>query len=104
MELCEFIYLNGIEHGDEEDQRSMMLFGDLFKLYTRISDKVVGILLRARKYGLVGFQPEILFQGQDDDEPVMLLKPMQEIYEIFNQNKSFAAPQKNSSQSSNKDS
>ena len=103
MELCEFIYLNGIEHGDDEDQRSMMLFGDLFKLYTRISDKVVGILLRARKYGLVGFQPEILFQGQDDDEPVILLKPMQEIYETFNQHKSFA-PQHLSSQSSNKDS
>merc|ERR1712038_2201738 len=39
LELCEFIYLNSCE---DEDQRSIMLFGDLFKLYTRISDKVVG--------------------------------------------------------------
>ena len=39
LELCEFIYLNSCE---DDDQRSIMLFGDLFKLYTRISDKVVG--------------------------------------------------------------
>jgi len=101
LELCEFIYMNGEEDEDCEDQRSMMLFGDLFKLYTRISDKVVGILLRAKKYGLVGFEPEILFQSRDDDEPVILIKPMQEIYDIFNQHKSFA-PQP--TQSSNKES
>ena len=36
---------------------------DLFsQIYTRISSKVVGILLRARKYGFVDFEPEILFQ------------------------------------------
>lgn len=72
-----------------------MLFGDLFKLYTRISDKVVGILLRAKKYGLVFFEPEMLFQGQNDNEPVILLKPMQEIYDIFNKHKSFAPLPKN---------
>ena len=44
LELCEFIYLNSCE---DEDQRSIMLFGDLFKLYTRISDKVVG---KSNKY------------------------------------------------------
>ena len=32
LELCEFIYLNGVEDEDSEDQRSMMLFGDLFKV------------------------------------------------------------------------
>ena len=95
------VSVNGEEDEDCEDQRSMMLFGDLFKLYTRISDKVVGILLRAKKYGLVGFEPEILFQSRDDDEPVILIKPMQEIYDIFNQHKSFA-PQP--TQSSNKES
>ena len=88
LELCEFIYMHS--HEDEDGERSIMLFGDLFKLYTRISDKVVGILLRARKYGLVHFEPEILFQGQDDDEPVILMKPMQEIYDIYNKHKSFS--------------
>jgi len=87
LELCEFIYMHSHE---DEDERSRMLFGDLFKLYTRISDKVVGILLRARKYELVHFEPEILFQGQDDDEPVTLMKPMQEIYDIYNKHKSFS--------------
>lgn len=84
--MCEFIYLNS----DHDEDKPFMYFGDLFKLYTRISDKVVGILLRARKYGLVHFEPEILFQGQDDEEPVVLMKPMQDIYDIFNQHKSFA--------------
>ena len=46
LELCEFIYLNSCE---DEDQRSIMLFGDLFKLYTRISDKVVGKLNKYAK-------------------------------------------------------
>ena len=58
-----------------------------FRLYTRISDKVVGLLLRARKYGLVYFEPEMLFQGQDNDEPIFLAKPMQQIYFEYNQNK-----------------
>ncbi len=82
--------MNGLETEDEADPRSMMFFGNLFTLYTRISDKVVGILLRARKYGLVHFEPEILYQGRDDDEPVILLKPMQEIYAIYKAKKSFA--------------
>ena len=73
------------------------------KLYYKISFsyEVVGILLRTKKDGLVGFEPEILFQSRDDDEPVILIKPMQEIYDIFNQHKSFA-PQP--TQSSNKES
>lgn len=60
--VFQVIYQNGVE--DEDDHTSAILFGDLFRMYTRISDKVVGILLRARKYGLVHFEPEILFQGQ----------------------------------------
>lgn len=85
------------EDGDSEEDSEgasaspllVMPFGDLFRLYTRISDKVVGILLRAKKYGLVYFEPEILFQGQDDDTPVCLLKSMKDIYDIYNVNKSF---------------
>ena len=80
---------------------SIMLFGDLFKFYARISDEVVGNLLRAKKYGLVGLEPETIFQSRDIGEAVILIKPMQEIYDIFNQHKSFA-PQP--TQSSNKES
>ena len=99
LELCEFIYMHSIDDEDDEET-TVMLFGDLFKLYTRISDKVVGILLRARKYGLVHFEPEILFQGQDDNEPIFLMKPMAEIYEIFNKHKSFSHLIKNNGNSS----
>ena len=84
------IYTNGFEHDDPDSAIIIMLFGDLFRIYTRISDKVVGILLRAKKYGLVYFEPEILFQGQDEETPVFLLKPMKEIYRVYNENKSFA--------------
>lgn len=81
--------MNGFE---QADHTAIMFFGDLFRLYTRISDKVVGILLRAKKYGLVYFEPEILFQGQDDETPVFLAKSMQEIYLIYNENKGFVMP------------
>ena len=51
---------------DEETAAfAVIKFGHLFKMYTRISDKVVGILLRAKKYRLVYFEPEMLFQGKN---------------------------------------
>lgn len=51
----------------------------MFQIYTTISNKVVGILLRARKHGLVHFESEMLFQRRDDDEIITLLKPIDEI-------------------------
>ena len=44
-----------------------MKFKELFELYKVISNKVVGLLLRARKYGLVQFEGEMLYQGRDDN-------------------------------------
>lgn len=86
--------MNGFEETDDEDGEvtSIMFFGDLFRLYTRISDKVVGILLRAKKYGLVYFEPEMLFQGQHDETAVFLTKPMAHIYAEFNANNGFIMP------------
>lgn len=40
---------------------------------------MVGILLRARKHKLLDFEGEMLFQRRDDDVPIFLLKPIQEI-------------------------
>ena len=51
-----------------------MTFGSLFELYTRISNKVVGILLRARKYGFVDFEGEMLFQRIHDNVNIYLTK------------------------------
>jgi hypothetical protein len=69
LELCEVIYMNGYSLDESEVDEdtaafSVIKFGDLFKMYTRISDKVVGLLLRAKKYRLVYFEPEMLFQGK----------------------------------------
>ncbi|KAJ1193534.1 hypothetical protein NDU88_002831 [Pleurodeles waltl] len=48
-------------------------FGELFDRYVRISDKVVGILMRARKHGLLHFEGEMLWQGRDDHVIITLL-------------------------------
>ncbi|OQR66301.1 actin-binding Rho-activating protein-like [Tropilaelaps mercedesae] len=53
------------------------------KLYTVISDKLVGSLLRARKKGLVDFEGEILYQRRDDDVPITLVKSMEEVNRYF---------------------
>ncbi|KAM9308790.1 actin-binding Rho-activating protein [Gastrophryne carolinensis] len=57
----------------DKDGKVRVTFGDLFDRYVRISDKVVGILLRARKHGMVDFQGEMLWQGRDDDVIITLL-------------------------------
>ncbi|NXA45488.1 ABRA protein, partial [Nothocercus julius] len=56
------------------DGKIQVTFGELFDRYVRISDKVVGILMRARKHGLVDFEGEMLWQGRDDHVVITLLK------------------------------
>lgn len=41
------------------------------------------MLIRARKYGLVDFQGEMLYQRQDEDKIITLLKPINEIRRMF---------------------
>ena len=60
--------------GDEQpDGTVAVTFGRLFERYTRISNKVVGMLLRARKQNLVDFEGEMLFQRRDDNVVITLL-------------------------------
>lgn len=40
---------------------------------------MVGILLRARKYGYVRFEGEMLLQRRDDDVPIFLTKKFDQI-------------------------
>ena len=54
-------------------------FGRLFERYTRISNKVVGMLLRARKQNLVHFEGEMLFQRRDDGVIITLLHMSDEV-------------------------
>ncbi|XP_060948163.1 actin binding Rho activating protein b [Limanda limanda] len=57
----------------DADGKTRITFGELFDRYVRISDKVVGILMRARKHGKVAFEGEMLWQGQDDGVIITLL-------------------------------
>ncbi|XP_069032750.1 actin binding Rho activating protein b [Embiotoca jacksoni] len=57
----------------DADGKTRVTFAELFDRYVRISDKVVGILMRARKHGKVAFEGEMLWQGQDDGVIITLL-------------------------------
>ncbi|XP_019865080.1 actin-binding Rho-activating protein [Aethina tumida] len=95
LELCDVINQCGEPLFTEEevrknptlanDPRIVISFGNLFAIYTAISDKVVGILIRARKHKLVDFEGECLFQRRDDHVPIILVKPISEIRKILNE-------------------
>ncbi|CAH3194902.1 unnamed protein product, partial [Porites evermanni] len=74
--LCNVI----LQMGDEQpDGTVTVTFGRLFERYTRISNKVVGMLLRARKQNLVDFEGEMLFQRRDDNVVITLLRMPEDI-------------------------
>ncbi|KAM4613719.1 actin-binding Rho-activating protein [Polymixia lowei] len=56
----------------DKEGRTIISFGRLFDRYVKISDKVVGILLRCRKHKMVDFEGEMLWKGQDDDVIITL--------------------------------
>ena len=65
LQLCQIIYENGepIDQLTEDGRNQIVIsFGELFQIYTSISNKVVGVLLRARKHKFVDFEGETLFQ------------------------------------------
>lgn len=74
IQLCTVIDDNGETTLDQgSNPVKEITFGQLFDIYTHISNKVVGILLRARKYGLVDFEGEMLYQRRDDDVIIRLI-------------------------------
>ncbi|MBN3305760.1 ABRA protein, partial [Amia calva] len=70
QELCLIIQSVGERR---EDGATVVEFGKLFERYVTISNKVVGLLLRARRQGLVAFEGEMLWQGRDDRVRIALL-------------------------------
>ncbi|PIO76168.1 hypothetical protein TELCIR_01756, partial [Teladorsagia circumcincta] len=74
--LCEIIRDYGYRSSDGQIQ---ITFGKLFGVYQYISDKVVGMLLRARKHHMVDFKGEMLFQRQDDAVVITLLLSNEEL-------------------------
>lgn len=77
LKLCEIVDEHGTE--DPNDFKVKISFKRLFEIYTYISDKVVGVLLRARKHKLLDFEGETLFQGQDNHKIITLLMPIHAI-------------------------
>lgn len=75
-QLCQIIFQMGEE---QPDGTFSVTFRRLFDRYTRISNKVVGMLLRARKQNLVHFEGEMLFQRRDDDVIITLLHMPEEL-------------------------
>ncbi|KAH9423976.1 hypothetical protein DERP_005561 [Dermatophagoides pteronyssinus] len=78
--LLEIIHKHGTVN--EESNKVEIKFKELFELYKVISSKVVGLLLRARKHGLVQFEGEMLYQGRDDNviitmDPTVKLEDVQ---------------------------
>ena len=73
-------FLQGFRLGNGH---TLMLFREIFDLYQSISNKVVGILARARKNRLIHFEGETLFQGTSDETNVTLLRSISDIEEHF---------------------
>ncbi|KAM9340372.1 actin binding Rho activating protein b [Symphorus nematophorus] len=72
-EIADMCYVIRTMADPDPDGMTRVTFGQLFDRYVRISDKVVGILMRARKHGKVAFEGEMLWQGQDDGVIITLL-------------------------------
>ncbi|KAJ7999951.1 hypothetical protein DPEC_G00199750 [Dallia pectoralis] len=72
-EISDMCYVIRTMNDPDPDGKTRVTFGELFDRYVRISDKVVGILLRARKHGKVAFEGEMLWQGQDNAVVITLL-------------------------------
>ncbi|KAH7722621.1 hypothetical protein AAVH_09872 [Aphelenchoides avenae] len=77
--LCEIIRA----HAEGEPPNCVIKFGTLFVIYNYYSQHLVGMLIRARKYGLVEFEGEMLYQRQDDHKPVRLLKTLDEVRQVM---------------------
>ncbi|TKR94517.1 hypothetical protein L596_008791 [Steinernema carpocapsae] len=71
VQVCEVI----VEYGRVSKRTGQVAiqFGELFRVYQFISDKVVGMLLRARKHKMVDFEGEMLFQRRDEEVVITLL-------------------------------
>ncbi|KAM4694967.1 actin-binding Rho-activating protein-like [Discoglossus pictus] len=70
-ELCLVIKTIGVSG---EDGHTRVTFGRLFETYVTISNKLVGVLLRGRKHGLLQFEGEMLWQGRDDQVIITLIE------------------------------
>ncbi|KRZ10357.1 Actin-binding Rho-activating protein [Trichinella pseudospiralis] len=80
IQLCELISEFGARN---DDGTTTITFGKLFEIYVYVSDKVVGMLLRARRHKIVDFQGEMLYQRRDEDVPITLLRPIDQVRLLY---------------------
>lgn len=73
-EIKELIQIIQVMGQRGEDGLCRITFKRLFDIYVKISNKMVGIMMRARKQGLIDFEGEMLWQGRDDHVVITLLK------------------------------
>uniref|UniRef100_A0A8C6SP43 Actin-binding Rho-activating protein n=1 Tax=Neogobius melanostomus TaxID=47308 RepID=A0A8C6SP43_9GOBI len=71
-EMEEMVWIIKDMGSKDKEGRTVISFGRLFDRYVKISDKVVGILLRCRKHKMLDFEGEMLWKGQDDDVMIIL--------------------------------
>ncbi|KAL1244028.1 Actin-binding Rho-activating protein [Trichinella spiralis] len=66
IQLCELISEFGARN---DDGTTTITFGKLFEIYVYVSDKVVGMLLRARRHKIVDFQDQVRLLYSSTDDP-----------------------------------
>lgn len=64
----------GMAQVDKASKKFYVTFKQIFDRYVRISDKVVGLLMRAKKRKCVSFDAEMLWQGRDDNVKIFIEK------------------------------
>lgn len=64
-----------IGYDDLETGYKSITFGPLFIAYQDISDTLVGILMRAKKYKRLTYKGQMLFQGMHDDVVIQITNP-----------------------------
>mmetsp|Transcript_10863 Transcript_10863/g.18513 ORF Transcript_10863/g.18513 Transcript_10863/m.18513 type:complete len:1011 (-) Transcript_10863:745-3777(-) len=69
--LCQFIKEEG-QYDPAEGGLATITFGDLFEKY-QLSDMLVGLLMRAKKYKRIKYEGDMLFQGIHDQVKITLL-------------------------------
>lgn len=66
-----------VTHGyvdEAEDGIKTIRFGDLFKEYELISDMLVGLLMKAKRQGLIKYRGDMLFKGIHDEIKITVVR------------------------------
>eukprot|EP00946_MAST-07B_sp_MAST-7B-sp1_P000707 g707.t1 len=74
-EWCLVSVIMDIGYDDPETGFKSIKFGPLFVAYQDISDTLVGILMRGKKYKRLTYKGQMLFQGMHDNVVIQIINP-----------------------------